>query len=302
MLLQCLECLGLGSKTLVDFTERQFTLEHLTIGARVWGLGKPNKVLALHGWLDNCASFNQLAPLLDAEVVALDLAGHGLSGHRNHLAPYNIWEDVVEIFAVADQLGWDEFSLLGHSRGAMVAMVAAGAWPRRVSTLILLDGIWPDPTEEERAPKQLGRSVRQMLSPNRKKATVYESWDKAIVARMNSFWPINRESSEALAERGLIARDGGYVWRADPKLQLPSAVKLTQGQIHAFVHEITAQCLLVLAEQGIMTKFEGLTQELSHFPKVEVKTVPGSHHFHMEGAAAIIATAINKTLINPANA
>ncbi|WP_317929343.1 alpha/beta hydrolase [Halioxenophilus sp. WMMB6] len=278
---------------MVNFTEQEFELEHLTLTARVWGHGRRHKVLALHGWLDNCASFNWLAPALDAHVVALDMAGHGLSGHRNHMAPYNIWEDVVEIFAVADQLGWEEFTLLGHSRGAMVAMVAAGTWARRVTHLIMLDGIWPESTPDEYAPKQLSRSVRQTLSPSRKRATVYESWEKAIVARMNSAWPIVRTSSEALAERGLIAVDGGFIWRADPKLQLPSAVKLTKAQIHAFMHEVTARCLLILADEGITSKFEDLLQGVHHFPKIEVMNLPGSHHFHMEGQADGVAALAN---------
>ena len=44
------------------------------------------KILCLHGWLDNAASFNRLAPLLldstetPTEIVCLDFPGHGLSG------------------------------------------------------------------------------------------------------------------------------------------------------------------------------------------------------------------------------
>src|SRR5690625_7580011 len=91
-------------------------------------------VLALHGWLDNSASFNVLAPQLkNLHLVALDLAGHGQSDHRPGSAPYNIWEDVAEIFAVADQLGWSRFALMGHSRGAMISMLAAGTFRERIS-------------------------------------------------------------------------------------------------------------------------------------------------------------------------
>lgn len=281
---------------MVSFTEQEFKLEHLTLSARVWGHGLPRKVIALHGWLDNCASFNWLAPLVDAHVVALDMAGHGLSGHRDHMAPYNIWEDAVEIFAVADQLGWQEFSLLGHSRGAIVAAIMAGTLPKRIRQLLLLDGFWPDSCTEEEAPKQLALSVRFTLGPKRKKATLYETWEKAIVARMNSFWPILRTSSEALAERGLIAVDGGYIWRADAKLQLPSAVKLTPGQFLAFAKEISANTLLVVAKDGIVTKVPDLIPRLNVFPDVEIVKVPGTHHFHMEGSAPEIAAHINRHL------
>eukprot|EP00579_Thalassiosira_antarctica_P030666 CAMPEP_0202027436 /NCGR_PEP_ID=MMETSP0905-20130828/61465_1 /ASSEMBLY_ACC=CAM_ASM_000554 /TAXON_ID=420261 /ORGANISM="Thalassiosira antarctica, Strain CCMP982" /LENGTH=399 /DNA_ID=CAMNT_0048590947 /DNA_START=52 /DNA_END=1251 /DNA_ORIENTATION=- len=47
------------------------------------------KMLCLHGWLDNAASFNRLAPLLlgsssiPTEIVALDFPGHGHSAHKS---------------------------------------------------------------------------------------------------------------------------------------------------------------------------------------------------------------------------
>ena len=41
------------------------------------------KLLALHGWLDNAASFAPMAAHLAAfDLVALDLPGHGASSHR----------------------------------------------------------------------------------------------------------------------------------------------------------------------------------------------------------------------------
>lgn len=278
---------------MLHYTEQEFDLGHLTLQARVWGQDRPRKMIALHGWLDNCASFNQLAPLIDAHIVALDMAGHGLSGHRQHLAPYNIWEDVAEVFAVADQLGWQEFDLLGHSRGAMISTLAAGTLPKRIAHLALVDGIWPDPSGEGDAPRQLAQCVSQLLNPNRKQATVYPNWDAAVNARMNSMFPISKSSSEALAERGVISHAGGYIWRADPKLQLPSALKLTRNQLHAFVHNIEAKTHLILAEEGLRNHINDMYDELAHFPQISVSMMDGGHHLHMEGHEQTIATIIN---------
>jgi pimeloyl-ACP methyl ester carboxylesterase len=57
--------------------ERRLALPHLALAAREWP-GDGPKVLALHGWLDNAASFDPLLPLLpDVHAVAIDLPGHG---------------------------------------------------------------------------------------------------------------------------------------------------------------------------------------------------------------------------------
>lgn len=57
-------------------------LDGVEIAVRTWGAEDGIPILALHGWLDNAASFERLAPMLDGcFVVAPDLIGHGRSGH-----------------------------------------------------------------------------------------------------------------------------------------------------------------------------------------------------------------------------
>jgi pimeloyl-ACP methyl ester carboxylesterase len=62
---------------------------------------KTKKILCLHGWLDNAASFNRLAPLLleqeqqqPMEILALDFPGHGLSGHKSVDGPPQLLAEV----------------------------------------------------------------------------------------------------------------------------------------------------------------------------------------------------------------
>jgi len=93
-------------------------------------------VIALHGWLDNAASFSHLAPLLPGlRIVALDQAGHGHSSHRAPGSGYQLWDYALDVLLVADQLGWQKFALLGHSMGAIVSLLLAGAVPERISRL-----------------------------------------------------------------------------------------------------------------------------------------------------------------------
>lgn len=49
----------------------------LSFAAKVWGSENDNPILALHGWQDNCGTFDRLIPLLppDFYVVCLDFCG-----------------------------------------------------------------------------------------------------------------------------------------------------------------------------------------------------------------------------------
>ena len=136
--------------------QRRWEVNGLTLEGLCWGEESLPPLLALHGWLDNAASFEVLAPLLhDHYVVALDLTGHGRSSRRSDDASYQIWDDLPEIMGVIEQLGWQTFDLMGHSRGAIISTLLASAIPQRVKHLVLLDAVTPQAVPEKDFPKQL---------------------------------------------------------------------------------------------------------------------------------------------------
>lgn len=49
------------------------------------------KIIALHGWQDNCGTFDELIPLITtkAVIVAVDFPGHGRSSHLPVGIPYS---------------------------------------------------------------------------------------------------------------------------------------------------------------------------------------------------------------------
>lgn len=105
--------------------ERSFTYKDLTLSALEWeGEGLP--VLALHGWLDNAASFSPLAPYLSQHhVVAVDLPGHGHSSHLPASAHYHLADNLYWIESVLEALSWRRCVLLGHSMGAAICSLTA---------------------------------------------------------------------------------------------------------------------------------------------------------------------------------
>jgi len=273
------------------FEEVRLRLPHLEVAAHLYGPEDGRPVIALHGWLDNAASFSRLAPLLNGvRIVALDLPGHGLSDHRPPGAGYNIWDYAYDILQTAEQFGWQRFSLLGHSLGGIVSVLLAGAMPERIERLALIDGLIPYTGEGESAPRKLGEALRALLAVDRKRKPVYASFDQAVAARMKGVGAVSREAAERLAQRGLMPVPGGYTWRTDPRLMLPSPLRLTLAHAQAFAQRVECPTSLIIARQGLMTDAK-VIEFIDSLP-FESHRLHGGHHLHLdddEGAAAIAA-------------
>ncbi|EMD99052.1 MULTISPECIES: alpha/beta hydrolase [Stutzerimonas stutzeri subgroup] len=281
----------------VLFEEVRLSLPHLEVAAHLYGPDDGKPVIALHGWLDNAATFSRLAPRLQGlRIVALDLPGHGHSDHRPIGAGYNIWDYAHDVLQVAEQFGWQHFSLLGHSMGAIVSVLLAGALPERVERLALIDGVIPYTGEADSAPQKLGSALEALLAVNDKRKPVYASFDQAVQARMKGVGAVSREAAEMLAQRGLMPVPGGYTWRTDPRLMLPSAMRLTRAHALAFVNRVACPTSLVLAEQGLMTQPE-LLELVEGFP-FDIRRLAGGHHLHLDDdiGAEAVATAFNSFL------
>ena len=112
------------------------------INCAVAGSGPP--LLLLHGYPQNHLMWRHVAPVLaeDHTVVAADLRGYGDSGKpapdaaRLVYAKRSMARDQVELMR---QLGFGEFELVGHDRGARVAHRLVLDHPAAVTRLAVLD-------------------------------------------------------------------------------------------------------------------------------------------------------------------
>lgn len=277
---------------------RSWQFEHQGRRLAVMEWGDPGGVplVALHGWLDNAAGFTLLARLLpDVRLIALDLAGHGLSDHRPAGQPYYIWDNVADVLALVDELGLARVALLGHSMGAGVASLFAGAFPERVSQLFLLDGLAPLAYPADELPAQMAEALLKSGRLQRRALRPYASFEQAVRARMGGRWPVRREAAVWLLARGLREEADGWYWRSDLALTQPSVVRLCEAQIAAFLRRLSMPVLLVMAESGIgMARVEA---QLGLVPQLELEVLAGGHHLHLEPApAARIARWIGERL------
>jgi pimeloyl-ACP methyl ester carboxylesterase len=75
----------------------------------------------------------------DHMVVVFDHRGHGASDKPVDPAAYSLDRLVSDTLQVADAVGLDEFRLLGHSMGGMVARKVVLRAPERVAALVMMD-------------------------------------------------------------------------------------------------------------------------------------------------------------------
>ncbi len=254
------------------------------LAARRYGARGGKPVLALHGWLDNAASFGLLAKALGEglDLVALDFPGHGHSDHRSADALYPFVDWAGDVERAADALGWSRFTLLGHSLGAAVAGLFAGIFPERVERLCAIEGLAPLTSEAEDLPAKLRLHFAARKARPGKRVPRYATEADAIRARIAlGEFPVG-EWIEAVVRRGLKPVEAGFEWRTDPRLRLPSAQRLTRAQALSVLAEIRCPSMFVRARQGIPIPPEGYAAMTAAVKGLVVAELDGGHHVHME--------------------
>ncbi|TCQ89356.1 haloacetate dehalogenase [Rahnella sp. JUb53] len=126
----------------VHFTQRRMAVNGTEIACRIAGQGEP--LLLLHGHPQTQAIWHKVAPYLTSQftVVLADLRGYGDSGKpepdAEHLR-YSKREMAQDQFELMAALGFNQFSVVAHDRGARVAHRLALDHPQAVRRLVLMD-------------------------------------------------------------------------------------------------------------------------------------------------------------------
>jgi pimeloyl-ACP methyl ester carboxylesterase len=100
-------------------------------------------VIALHGWFGSALGWGHLADYLNPNqftYVFPDLRGYG--GRRDEPGAFTMAEAAADAIALADGLGWERFSLIGHAMGGVAVQHVLDQAPHRVRRLV---GISPVP-------------------------------------------------------------------------------------------------------------------------------------------------------------
>jgi len=262
--------------------EMILTLPYGKIAAKAWGDPHNLPTLGLHGWLDNAATFDLLAPLLpEIYLISIDLPGHGFSDHKPLGHFFHIIDYVVNVLDVADHLGWSRFAILGHSFGSAIGSLLAGTFPEKIVGLGLIDALGPLTTEPEASPGQL----RSALTEKRKISNKIAEYPTVLDAAKTraKVGRLLLRSAEILALRGTKKTDNNTVtWCTDRRLLLPACSQLTEAQAEVFLSEVTAPSLLIRAEPGFPFDQKLVQWRLNASKTLELVQLKGGHHIHLD--------------------
>ncbi len=268
--------------------ERRIALPQGDLAALTWGNPAAPPLVALHGWLDNAASFALLAPLLAERhhVIALDLPGHGASAHVAPGAHYHYVDYVRTVLAALDAQDLAHCTLLGHSLGAGIAALVAAAAPQRIDRLFLIEGLGPLADDGSRTLERYRNALAKPVADGKGLRT-FASIDQAVSARTMATG-LRAELARPIVERGLRQAAEGWQWRSDPRLARASAIRLAESQVRALLAGIAAPTALLLATPATPYLPSALMQaRAACVARITVDTLAGGHHLQLEHPAAV---------------
>jgi len=107
---------------------------------RTYGDSNNPPVILLHGWPQTSYCWHHTAPYLSGfYVIAPDIRGMGDSNRELDIKLYEKDEMAKDIFAIADELGIDQFHLGGHDWGGAIVQEMAFLHPERIKKLIIIN-------------------------------------------------------------------------------------------------------------------------------------------------------------------
>ena len=245
---------------------------HLAIG------NGPHKVIGLHGWFGHAHGWGPFTQHLngqDFSYAFMDQRGYG--GMKGSGGPYTVEQIAQDALALADSLGWQRFSIMGHSMGGVGIQQVLVAAPDRVRSLVAITPVSAAGAGFDDQGWQLfsaagtdggaRRTILDFTSGNRLTGT----WLDAMVA-----------STKAHSDDAAVA---GY---------MPSWAKAS------FVDKISDQKLpvLVLPGEHDLALGEQACKDtwMQHYPHAQLQVLANAGHYPMDETPIWLATVVEKFL------
>jgi pimeloyl-ACP methyl ester carboxylesterase len=254
---------------------------------------KGEPILFLHGWLDNASSFIGIYPhLLNYHLFGLDFPGHGKSDFLARGEYYHFLEYACDVFNFTHSFSYKKWNVIGHSMGAGVASLAAGAHPSLWNKIVLIEGLGPATREGSLAPAQFYKAWKSESEINFKKESIFPDWDKLVKLRMKS-GNLQKYSASEILLRGTKKMKDGWKLTRDPRLVSNSLLRMTEDQVKGFCNQIESPVLFITGDEGLNRSFPGWEERKKYIPNVKHVQLKGGHHLHIDDPMPTVEEIIN---------
>jgi len=239
-------------------------------------------VLAIHGWFGSARGWGSLPEFLDGSAytyVLMNLRGYG---DRQQVAgEFTMTEAAADALALADELGWERFSLVGHEMGGKVAHQVLLQAPDRVRKLV---GLSPAPASAVPFDEQGWALFYGAPDNPRNRAAIidFTTGTKLTKTFINL---VVRQSLDNSSARALAA----YL-HAWARSDLSDQVKPDPG---------TPVKVIVGVNDPAMSADAMEQTWLVYFPNAELTILPDAGHYPMFEAPVSLATSIEEFLGRP---
>ncbi len=245
---------------------------HVTVGSG------DHHVLALHGWFGSARGWGSLPDYLDGSAytyVFMDLRGYG--GRAGVAGAYTMEEAAADAVALADELGWDRFSLIGHSMGGKAVQHVLLSHPERVRRLVALT---PVPANEVPFDDEgWGLFSGAAASPDNRFAIINLTTGSRLPAAFVSHVVRHSLDNSDVEAFGAYLQSWARSDFADRVQGNPAAVKVIVGEHDpALSAEVMRQTYLV------------------SYPNAELEVFPNAGHYPMYETPAALAASIEEFL------
>lgn len=223
----------------------------------------PQPLVLLHGWMDVGASYQFLVDALSSDflenrlIIAPDWRGFGHT--TGAPVDHYVFADYLgDLDALLEHFAPDHpVDLLGHSMGGNVAMMYAGARPKRVRRLVNLEGLGVPDRGPEEAPRRYRRWLDDIkaLRTGRRALRDYTSSAEVAARLMRTNPRLPLAKAQWLAQQWAApyaAADGATRWRilGDAAHRVVSARLAPAAEMRALYAAINAPVLMVEAAQS----------------------------------------------------
>jgi pimeloyl-ACP methyl ester carboxylesterase len=233
----------------------------LPIHCLEWGEPAGEPLVLVHGYLDIAQSWSPFVSSLQKElgkslwIIAPDCRGHGDSGRVGAGGYYYFPDYVLDLDCVVRALGATQFKLIGHSMGGTISFLYTGTFPKRVSRLVLIEGIGPPGMKFSDAPLRMEKWITEVHERGRHHFREYTRVEAGVRQLRQTNPRLNVPLALDLARAGMKQNaTGKWVWKFDPLHRTAAPQPFYTKQALEFFRRIECPVLIVEGKASRQTQ------------------------------------------------